>query len=376
MKVEFYRHNIGQEEIEAITETLQSVFLTTGPKTRQFEADFAAYLGAEHCLGTTSCTISLFLALQALGIGPGDEVIVPAMTFIATANAVEHCGATPVFVDSEPLTGNMDAALVEVAITENTKAIIPVHLYGQMADMKAIAAIANRHGLDVIEDCAHCVEGQRDGYKPGELSTAACFSFYATKNITCGEGGAIVTNDSDLADKMTALRLHGMSKSAADRYTAKYQHWDMPVLGWKANMFDIQAALLIHQLKIIEDRLQRKEHICSRYESAFSEAGVEFPAVLDNTKHARHLFTVWAPLGKRDDMLSMLQEREIGVAVNFRAIHLLDFYKQKYGCQPGMLPVAERIGDRTLTIPMYARMTDDQIEYVIKSVIEINNELK
>lgn len=375
MKVEFYRHNLGAEEVASMTETLQSVFLTTGPKTRQFESQFAEYLGAKHCLGTTSCTISLFLVLQALGIGPGDEVIVPAMTFIATANAVEHCGATPVFVDSESSTGNMDSSLIEAAITQRTKAIIPVHLYGQMVDMKSIALIGDKHGIAIIEDCAHCIEGGREDYVPGQLSTAACFSFYATKNITSGEGGAIVTNDTELADKLTVLRLHGMSKSAADRYTAKYQHWDMQTLGWKANMFDVQAALLLHQLEMMDKRLHRKEAICTQYETAFSAEGIEFPTVLDNTKHARHLFTVWAPRGKRDEMLGMLQEREIGVAVNFRAIHLLDFYRTKYDCRLGMLPVAEEIGDRTLTIPMYAKLADEEVDYVISSVIEAYKEL-
>lgn len=375
MKVDFFRHNLGPEEIAAVTETLQSVFLTTGPKTRKFETEFAKYLNAEACLGTTSCTASLFLVLQALGVGPGDEVIVPALTFIATANAVEHCGAKPVFVDSEADTGNMDASLIEAAITKHTKAIIPVHLYGQMADMKAIADIAEKHQLSIVEDCAHCIEGERDGYVPGSLSTAACFSFYATKNITSGEGGAIVTNDKQLAEKITILRLHGMSKSAADRYTSKYQHWDMPALGWKANMFDIQAALLLHQLEVIEQRLERREEIHKRYATAFAQEGIEFPATLDNSKHARHIFTVWAPEGKRDDMLSMLQDKEIGVAVNFRAIHLLEFYRNNYGFEPGDLPVAERIGDRTLTIPMYTQLTDEQIEYVIASVIEIYKDL-
>jgi UDP-4-amino-4-deoxy-L-arabinose-oxoglutarate aminotransferase len=374
-KVEFFRHNVGAEEIDSVVETLKGIFLTTGPKTRLFEEKFAQYLGAKYCLGTTSCTISLFLVLQALGIGEGDEVIVPSMTFIATANAVKHCGATPIFVDSEPATGNIDVARVEEAITARTKAVIPVHLYGQMVDMQALKGIADAHQLAIIEDCAHCIEGRRDGYVPGQLSTAACFSFYATKNITSGEGGAIVTNDEDLAGKLQILRLHGMSKSAADRYTAKYQHWDMIELGWKANMSDIQAALLLHQLELIEERLQRKEAICQRYEAAFSRAGIEFPAVLKNTKHARHLFTIWAPAGRRDDMLSLLQNKEIGVAVNFRAVHLLSYYADCPECSPFPLPVAAAIGDRTITIPMYARLTDDEVETVIDAVVSAYKQL-
>ncbi|MUM76963.1 aminotransferase class I/II-fold pyridoxal phosphate-dependent enzyme [Pseudodesulfovibrio sp. F-1] len=374
-KIEFFRHNVGNEEIDSVVETLRGIFLTTGPKTRLFEEKFAQYLGAEYCLGTTSCTISLFLALKALGIGEGDEVLVPSMTFISTANAVVQCGATPIFVDSEPKTGNIDAAKVATAITGRTKAIIPVHLYGQMADMKAINEIAARHNLAIVEDCAHTIEGSRDGIVPGQLSDAACFSFYATKNITSGEGGAIVTNDKDLAEKIQILRLHGMSKSAADRYTAKYQHWDMAELGWKANMSDIQAALLLHQLERIDERLARKEAICQRYQAAFSEAGIEFPIVLDNTKHSRHLFTIWAPRGKRDDMLGLLQDNGIGVAVNFRAVHGLTYYAARPECSPHPLPVAEEIGDRTITIPMYVRLTDQEVEQVITAVISAYNRL-
>ncbi|MFH1914187.1 MAG: DegT/DnrJ/EryC1/StrS family aminotransferase [Pseudomonadota bacterium] len=374
-KIEFFRHNVGAEEIDSVVETLRGIFLTTGPKTRLFEEKFAEYLGAKYCLGTTSCTVSLFLALQALGIGEGDEVLVPSMTFIATANAVVQCGATPIFVDSESESGNLDVTKIAEAVTERTKAIIPVHLYGQMVDMKTIKEIADRHNLAIVEDCAHTIEGSRDGIVPGQLSNAACFSFYATKNITSGEGGAIVTNDKELADKLQALRLHGMSKSAADRYTAKYQHWDMAELGWKANMSDIQAALLLHQLELIDERLARKEAICQRYQTAFSEAGIEFPVVLDNTKHARHLFTIWAPRGKRDDMLGLLQEKGIGVAVNFRAVHGLTYYAARPECMPHPLPVAEDIGDRTITIPMYARLTHQEIERVIEAVISSYNEL-
>lgn len=231
MKVEFFKHNIGPEEIRKVTEVLNSVFLTTGNVVGEFEAKFSDYLGCSHAVGVTSGTAALHLALLACGIGPGDEVITTPMSFVATANAILHAGADPVFVDVEPQTGNIDADLIEEAISEKTKAILPVHLYGQMADMKQVKAIADKHCLTIIEDAAHCIEGERDGVRPAQLSQAACFSFYATKNITSGEGGAISTNDETISEKLRRLRLHGIDKSAAERYTKKYQHYDMTLLG-------------------------------------------------------------------------------------------------------------------------------------------------
>ena len=204
--------------------------------------------------------------MLAYGIGPGDEVITTPMTFIATANAVIHAGATPVFVDVEPETGNINANLIENAITSRTKAILPVHLYGQMCDMKKIRKIADKNHLVVIEDAAHAIEVNRDEIRPGELGDAACFSFYPTKSITSGEGGAIATNNEGISEKLTKLRLHGMSKGAAERYSRRYEHWDMEMLGWKYNMDNIQAALLLNQLEHVEEFRDRREEICQKYE--------------------------------------------------------------------------------------------------------------
>lgn len=370
MKIEFYRHNVGEAEIREIVDTLRSTFLTTGPKTALFEKKFSEYLGVQNAIGVMSATAGLFLVLKAWNIGPGDEVIVPPMTFIATANAVLHCGATPIFVDVEPETGNIDAEKIEASITPRTKAILPVHLYGQMVDMRKLRRIADRHGLKILEDSAHTIEGTRDGDRPGQVGDAASFSFYATKNIACGEGGAVVTNDLDLADRLRILRLHGMSKSAADRYHSEYRHWDMEMLGYKENMSDIQASLLLNQLATIEKKWERKEKICRYYESEFQTAGIEFPQVMDNSKSARHLFTVWAKRGERDRALGDLQKRGLGVAINFRAIHLLTYYRERFGYRPGQFPVAEEIGDRTITIPMYPLLTDPEVEYVAKTVVE------
>jgi dTDP-4-amino-4,6-dideoxygalactose transaminase len=271
LKVEFYRHNIGAAEKEQLLAVLDSVFLTTGEVVQQFERQLAEYLGIAETVAVMSCTAGLHLALLALGIGAGDEVITTPLTFIATANAILHAGATPVFVDVEPTTGNLDVAQVAAAITPRTRAILPVHLYGQMCDMRALRQLADQHQLKIIEDAAHCLEGQRDGVGVGQLGDAVCFSFYATKSITCGEGGAIGVNDPALATSLRKLALHGMSRSAADRYQGNYQHWDMELLGWKYNLSNIQAALLLPQLPLVTARLARREAISQRYEAAFAQ---------------------------------------------------------------------------------------------------------
>jgi UDP-4-amino-4-deoxy-L-arabinose-oxoglutarate aminotransferase len=351
-------------------ETLHSIFLTTGPQTKFFEQQFAEYLSAKYCLGVTSWTMGAFITLKALGIGEGDEVITSPMTFIATSNVVLHCGAQPVFVDVEPETGNINCDNIERAITPRTKVIIPIHLYGQMCDMKRLRAIADKYNLLIIEDCAHCIEGEREGIKPGQLSDAAVFSFYATKNIGCGEGGAIVTNHATLYDTLVKFRLHGMSKGAADRYASKYQHWDMELLGYKCNMFDLQAAVLIGQLEKIERYLASKEEIAQQYQSAFDKIGLDYPKILLHCKHARHIFTIWAPRERRDDFLSYLNDNHIGVGVHFRAVHLLKYYCETFGFERGMFPVAEEIGDRTLTIPLYPKLEQEEIDKVIRIVGE------
>jgi len=371
MKVEFYRHGLTEQDIARVAEVLRSPFLTTGKEVKAFEEAFAAYLGAQHCVGLTSCTAALHLALLAIGIEPGDEVITVPMTFIATSNAILYVGAKPVFVDVEERTGLMDVASIEAAITPRTKAIIPVHLYGQMCDMQEIRRIADKHGLAVVEDCAHAVESAREGIRPGQLGDIACFSFYATKNITSGEGGAAATNSEALATKLRILRQHGMSASAADRYASAYRHWDMEMLGWKYNMSNIQAALLLGQLDRIDGALDRRQAIAEKYEAAFARVeGVEFPIVLAGGKSARHLFTIWVDSAKRDQTLARIQEQGVGVAVNYRAVHLLKYYRESFGYDRGSYPIAERIGDSTITIPLYPKMTDEEVEYVIQSVTQ------
>ena len=370
MKIEFYRHSLGSAESRSVNQALEGVFLTAGPLTREFEEKFAHFLNCRRVVGAYSCTTALFLCLKALGINSKDEVITSPMTFVATSNAILEAGATPVFVDVEQTTGNIDAELIEKAITPKTKAIMPVHLYGHMCDMKKIREVADRHGLYVIEDAAHCIEGERDGIRPGQLSDAACFSFYATKTITSGEGGAIATNNEALAERLLLLRSHGMNKEAAERYAGKYQHWDMVCMGYKGNMFDIQAALLLPQIAKLAKNLKKRREISNRYVAAFSSVdGIDFPRILPRTKHAHHLFTIWVNPDKRDEFMSRLQEEEIGVAVNYRPVHLLTYYRQTFGFKEGMFPKAEMIGKRTISLPMYPKMDEDAVTRVIQAVI-------
>lgn len=370
--MEFYRHSLTDEDIAEVVDVLRGVFLTTGPRTAAVETSLAQYLGIQRVVGLTSCTAALFLGLKALGVGPDDEVITTPMTFIATSNAILHAGATPVFVDVEPETGNLDVEQVERAITPRTRGVLPVHLYGLMVDIKRLAELCRRRDLFLLEDAAHALEASRDGVRPGELGDAACFSFYATKNLTCGEGGAVATNRQDVAEAIRGLRTHGMSTNAAQRYTGRYQHWDMVDLGYKANMFDIQAALLINQLPRLAGQLERRETIARRYAAAFGEIpGLDFPRVPESARSARHLFTIWVPPERRDETVWRLQEAGIGVAVNYRAVHLLTYYRERFGFERGAFPHAERIGDSTITLPLYPKMSDDDVEAVIMAVRQV-----
>lgn len=370
MKVEFFRHGISEEDIARAANVMRSVFLTTGRVVEEFEGRFAAYLGVEDAVGVASCTAALHLSLIALGIGPGDEVITTPLSFCATANAILHAGARPVFVDVEEETGNINAELIENSINLKTRAVMPVHLYGQMCDMARIRAIAQRHALFVIEDAAHAIEAERDGIRPGQASDAACFSFYATKNITSGEGGAIATGKGR-ADLLRTLRLHGMDKSAADRYTTLYRHYDLPVLGYKENMTNISAALLIGQLNRIETLYQARDRLWKTYEAELSGlrgGGLGLLKTVAGSRHARHLFTVLTDAGKRDALLHGLQERGVGVAVNFRPIHLLKYYRENFGYREGAFPVAEDIGQRTISLPLYPGLGGEEQHYVIETL--------
>jgi len=370
MHVPFYRHDLGSTELEAIGRVLAQPILTTGEVVDQFERRFAQLMGTRHSLAVTSCTGAMQILLQALDIGPGDEVITTSMTFIATATAIMQAGATPVLVDCERDTGNLDAAKVEKAITPRTRAIVPVHLYGQMCDMRTLRTIADRHNLKIVEDCAHCVEGSRDGIRPGQLSNGACFSFFATKNLTCGEGGAIAFNDDSIARKLRLLRLHGMDKTAADRHREGYTHWDMVSFGWKYNMSNIEAAMLIPQLDRLAAKLEARQRLATRYRERLSTlAGLTLPALRPDTIHAWHLFPVWVP--NRDEVMAQLKRREIESVVNYRAIHLTTHLGKTLGHGRGDFPNAEWIGDHTVSLPFYPTMDPAAVDYVCDALKEI-----
>lgn len=370
-KIEFFKHSIDDKDIERVNAVLKSIFLTTGKEVEEFEQKFSNYIGLKYTVGLTSCTAALHLSLIALGIGQGDEVITTPMSFCASSSAIIQAGATPVFVDVEEETGNLNAELIESAITDKTKAILPVHIYGQMCDMKKIKEIAERYNLHIIEDAAHAAEASRDGIRVGQVSDAVCFSFYATKSITSGEGGAISTGDKKIAETLKMLRLHGINSEAISRYTKRYQHWDMHILGWKYNMDNIQAALLIGQLARIEDLWKKRDILWRLYEEKLS--GMKCGRLLQNItrgKHARHMFTVLVAPDKRDPLLWALQDRGIGVAVNYRPIHLLRYFRETFGYKQGAYPIAEEIGKSTISLPLYPSLKEDDVKYIAETLLE------
>lgn len=364
-RIPFFKHDLGQPELDLLAEVFGGEILTTGDYVRRFEAAFSDYLGAAHTVAVTSCTGALHLSLLGLGLGPGDEVITTPMTFVATAMAILQAGARPVFVDVEPDTGNLDAGLVEAAITDRTRAIMPVHLFGLMCDMKALREIADRHDLKIVEDAAHCIEGSRDGVRPGALSEAACFSFYATKNMTSGEGGAAVTNDAGLAADMRLARLHGMTKTAADRAAEGYSHWDVPAFGWKYNMSNIEAALLLPQFERLERKAAQRQALAARYRDELTGVnGVQLQAEPPGCRHAHHLFPVWVHGIERDAMIGIFREQGVGVVVNYRAVHLTEYFARTFGYKPGDFPEAEKLGDRAISLPFYPGMPDSHVSEV------------
>lgn len=392
-KVEFYRHQLGDEEAGSWRRVLDTLFLTLGPQVAAFESELGRYLvrGREgvtppHVVGTTSCSMGLLMALRALDVRAGDEVITTPMTFAATTNAILHSGATPKLVDVEAATGLIDPDAVRAAIGPRTVGILPVHLYGQLADMKALRSLADRHALFIVEDSAHGIEMERDGVRPAELSQASVFSFYATKNVTCGDGGAIATHDPRVAERLRRLRNHGLSKAATERHGGAYQHWDLVELGYKANLTDLDAALLRPQLPRVEAKRSLREQIARRYESSLREAIAEIritapPAgrvpwlVEGRGRSSHHLFTFHARPGQRDALLAKLSAAGVGTAVNYRAIHLLTYLVELLGLRRGALPVAEEIGDRTLSLPLYPTLTVDEQERVVCAVSNAWNDL-
>lgn len=370
VKVPFYRHSLSPADAGPIAEVLASPFLTSGRVGERVEGMLTDYFGVRHAALVNSWTNGAVAALPALGIGAGDEVIVPAMTFIATANVVELVGATPVFSDVDESTLLLTPAGVATSITSRTRAVIPVHLYGQMADVRGIRAALGSRNVAIVEDAAHAFESVRDGSRPGAHSDAAIFSFYATKNVTCGEGGALVTNRDDLHEAFLQTRLHGMTASAADRFTSVgYRHWDMVRLGTKANLPDVLAALLPSQIHTVAERLDRRAALAARYEAGLRGAEIRWPSLVLSSTHARHLFPVHVAPQHRDTVLARLHAAGIGVTVNYRAVPTLEYYRARNAAAQRDCPISTSWGDGTLSLPLYPSLTHTEQDYVLERLL-------
>jgi dTDP-4-amino-4,6-dideoxygalactose transaminase len=367
---------IGEEEIAEVVDSLRSGWVGTGPKVRAFERALSNYLQVPETRCLSSCTAALILSLQVLGVGPGDEVLVPAMTFVASANAVEHAGATPVLVDSVPGTGLIDLDAAERAITARTRAIMPVHLAGRPVDMDELAELRDRHGLFVVEDAAHAIGAEWKGRRIGSLGNLTAFSFYVTKNITTIEGGALVTEDPRIAAEVERLALHGLSLGAWQRFSdSGFRHYEVVRPGFKYNMTDVQAAVGLHQLGRLEEWIERRAYLWERYDALLTELPLETPAPPEPyTRHARHLYQVLvseeAPLS-RDELLDALTERKVGTGVHYRGVHLHPFYRDKYGLSQSDFPVASDISERTLSLPLSPKVTEADQDDVAQALADL-----
>jgi len=365
--------DIGEDEIAEVVDTLRSGWVTTGPKAKRFEDDFARYLGEPglQAIAVNSATAGLHLALEALGIGPGDEVIVPTHTFTATAEVVRYLGADVRLVDVDPLTLNIDPALVEAAITPRTKAILPVHYAGLAADMPALLDIARRHGLKVVEDAAHALPSTSGGRLVGTLdSDATVFSFYANKTITTGEGGMLVTRDPALAARARVMRLHGISRDAFDRFTATVPSWYYEIVapGFKYNLTDIAAALGLHQLRRADAFAARRAELVARYNAALADLPLLRPAGPPaGERHAWHLYVLRladeARIG-RDQLIEALFAARIGCSVHYIPLHLQPYWRDRYALQPTQFPHSQRAYERMLSLPLHTRMSDADVDRV------------
>lgn len=367
---------IGEEEITEVVSALRSGWVTTGPKAKQFEADFAEFLGGGvEAIAVNSATAGLHLGLEALGIGPGDEVITTTHTFTATAEIIRYLGADPVFVDVDETTLCIDVAAVEAAITPRTKAIIPVHFAGRAAEMEALLVMARKHGLLVMEDAAHSLPTTCNGSLVGTLgSDVTVFSFYANKTITTGEGGMLVTRNPEIAKRARVMRLHGINRDAFDRFTAKAPSWYYEIVapGFKYNMTDIAAAMGIHQLKKANAFQKKRAQIAAMYDEAFSDLPIICPPQAeDGDIHSWHLYVIQLDNSvkvARDQVIERLYAQGIGCSVHYIPLHLHPYWRDTYKLKPEMFPVSQRIYERTLSLPLYTLMTEADVERVVAAV--------
>jgi dTDP-4-amino-4,6-dideoxygalactose transaminase len=366
--------SIGQSEINEVIATLESGWLGTGPRVAQFERSFSDYKGVVHAAAVSSCTAALHLSMIAAGIRPGDEVITTAMTFCATVNAIIHTGATPIIVDIDPQTLNIDPTRIEQAITDRTKAIIPVHFAGYPCDMSRIMAMADKYHLKVIEDCAHAIETEWRGCKTGTIGDFGCFSFYVTKNITTGEGGLVLAKSETDIDRIKVMALHGLSGDAWQRFGDKgYKHYQVIECGFKYNMTDMSAAIGICQLSRIDGAWKRRREIWAHYNESLKDLPIKLPCdIPEGCRHGYHLYTVQIDETKtglaRDAFLQRMFEQGIGTGVHYVCLAEHPYYQQHYSWQPEDYAHATTAGRNTVSIPLAANLTDSDVERVVCAV--------
>jgi dTDP-4-amino-4,6-dideoxygalactose transaminase len=364
---------IDRGAIEEVVDSLESGWIGTGPKVSRFEQELREYVGARRVSCVGSCTAALFLALRALDIGPGDEVIVPAMTFVASANAVEHIGARPVLVDCEPATGLLDFEAAEAAITERTAAIMPVHLAGRAVAMDRLNALRDARGVAVIEDAAHAIGTEWRGRRIGSFGNLTAFSFYVTKNITTIEGGALASSSDEISDRIERLALHGLSLGAWQRYSDPgFKHYEVEEPGFKFNMTDVQASLGLRQLEHLDAWIDYRTELWKLYDELLEGLPLDLPPEAEEgTRHARHLYQVRVTPDAgttRDGLLAHLGERQIGAGVHYRGVHLQPYYAAKYGIAPEDLPASTRFSEETVSLPLSPRVTEEDVYDVVAAV--------
>ncbi len=365
---------IEHPEIDEVVAVMESGWLGTGPKVARFERDFAEYKGLEHAVAVNSCTAALHLSILAAGIGAGDEVVTTPLTFCATINAIIHAGATPVLADIDPVTMNIDPHEVEKKITSRTKAILPVHFAGRPCDMDALCRIANKHGIKIIEDCAHAIETEYRGRRAGTFGDFGCFSFYITKNIVTGEGGMVITSNEEDAARIKTLALHGMSRDAWKRFGKEgYKHYQVVECGYKYNMMDLQAAIGIHQLQRVDTYWRKRREIWQRYNEALAGLPIALPAQVEpDTRHAYHLYPILVDEQScnitRDEFIEAMTSQNIGVGVHYLSIPEHPYYQKAYGWRPEDYPHAMHVGRQTVSLPLSAKLMKRDVKDVIDAV--------
>lgn len=372
-EVPFFVPDITDREMDAVVSTLRSGWLTTGTRAAEFERRFAECVGAEHALAVNSCTAALHLALVAAGIGPGDEVVVPTMTFAATAEVVAHTGATTVLVDVDEDSLLVRAEDIEPAITPRTRAVMPVHFAGQPCDMDPIIALARRHDLAVVEDAAHAFPAEYGGTPVGSIGDMTCFSFYANKTMTTGEGGMLTTSRADIAEKASRLRLHGLTAGAAERFRVPASwRYDIVEAGFKYNMPDTAASLGVEQLARVDEMHAGREAAALLYDRLLSDVpGVQPLRRYPDRKHAWHLYVVRVDGVSRDDVIPRLAELGVGTSVHYRPLHLHSYYRDRYGYRPEQFPNASRAFEAIISLPLFSTMTSSQVERVVETLRQV-----